>query len=238
MNMAASDFPFAIVGFDLDGTLVDSSQDLCIALNHALVFAGRDPIPLEGIRPLVGRGVRRMLERALIVEGGMDEESFRPVYKELLTFYEANLAVHTRPYPGCIAMLDALVAQGCRIAVVTNKFEKLARSLLDQIGLTERFATVIGGDTMGPGRSKPAPDPIREMIARCGGGTAAFVGDTTIDVAAAHAAGIACVGVAFGLNDKPPHELGADHVIGHFDELLPTLRTLAPRPVATGECPV
>ena len=111
-----SNFPFATVGFDLDGTLVDSSQDLCVALNHALVFAGRDPIPLDGIRPLVGRGVRRMLEQALITEGGMDEASFRSVYKELLRFYEGHLAVHTRPYPGCIAMLDELAAQGCRVA--------------------------------------------------------------------------------------------------------------------------
>ena len=117
-------------------------------------------------------------------------------------------------------------------------FDRFARSLLEQIGLLDRFVTVIGGDTMGPGRSKPAADPIREMIARCGGGTAAFVGDTTIDVAAAHAAGIPCVGVAFGLNDKPAHELGADHVISHFDELLPALRAMAPRPVASGECPV
>ena len=221
-----SKVPFTTVGFDLDGTLVDSSQDLCIALNHALVFAGRDPIPLEGIRPLVGRGVRRMLERALITEGGMDEESFKPVYKELLRFYADHLAVHTRPYPGCVAMLDALAAEGVQLAVVTNKFEKFARSLLDQIGLTERFVTVIGGDTMGPGLSKPAADPIVEMIARCGGGTAAFVGDTTIDVGAAHAAGIPCVAVDFGLNDKPAGELGANRVISHFDELIPALHAL------------
>ena len=225
-----SNFPFATVGFDLDGTLVDSSQDLCVALNHALVFAGRDPIPLDGIRPLVGRGVRRMLEQALITEGGMDEASFRSVYKELLRFYEGHLAVHTRPYPGCIAMLDDLAAQGCRVAVVTNKFEKLARSLLDQIGLLDRFATVIGGDTMGPGRSKPAPDPIIEMVARCGGSRVAFVGDTTIDVDAAHAAGLPCIAVDFGLNDKPAHELGADQVISHFDELIPTLHTMHSHP--------
>ena len=226
MTTSHPDFPYEIVGFDLDGTLVDSSKDLCIALNHALVFAGRDPIPLDGIRPLVGRGVKRMLERALIVDGGMDEASFKPVYKELLAFYEANLAVHTRPYEGCIAMLDELAAQGCKLAVVTNKFEKFARSLLEQIGLLDRFATVIGGDTMGPGRSKPAPDPVTEMIARCGGGEAAFVGDTTIDVEASRAAGIPCVAVSFGLNDRPAEELGADAVIGHFDDLIPTLRTL------------
>ncbi len=218
--------PFATVGFDLDGTLVDSAQDLCNALNHALVYAGRDPLPLDGVRPLIGRGVRRMLERALVIDGGMDEAEFKPVYKELLAFYEANLAVHTRPYPGCLAMLDDLAARGCKLAVVTNKFESFARSLLEQIGLLDRFVTVIGGDTMGPGRSKPAPDPIVEMVARCGGGRAAFVGDTTVDVEAARAALIPCVAVNFGLNDRPADQLGADAVIGHFDELVPLLARL------------
>lgn len=218
--------PFATVGFDLDGTLVDSAQDLCNALNHALVYAGRDPLPLDGVRPLIGRGVRRMLERALVIDGGMDEAGFKPIYKELLAFYEANLAVHTRPYPGCVSMLDDLAARGCQVAVVTNKFESFARSLLDQIGLLDRFVTVIGGDTMGPGRSKPAPDPIVEMVARCGGGSAAFVGDTTVDVEAARAAGLPCVAVGFGLNDRPVDQLGADAVIGHFDELVPLLARL------------
>jgi len=220
------DFPFAIVGFDLDGTLVDSSHDLCNALNHALALAGRDPVPLEGIAPLIGRGARRMLERALIHDGGMDEESFKPIYRELLRFYEANLAVHTRPFPGCIAMLDDLDAQGCKVAVVTNKFEGFARSLLQQIGMLDRFVTVIGGDTLGPGRSKPAPDPVLEMMARCGGGKTAFIGDTTIDMEAAKAAGIPSVAVDFGFNNVPAQELGADCVISHFDELIPALRSL------------
>ncbi|AZI37383.1 phosphoglycolate phosphatase [Caenibius tardaugens NBRC 16725] len=226
MNTVGPKFPFDIIGFDLDGTLVDSSQDLCVALNHALAFAGRDPIPLEGIRPFIGRGVRRMLEQALMIDGELDETRFRPAYKELLSFYQSNLAVHTRLYPGCIAMLDDLAARGCQIAVVTNKFENLGRSLLEQLGLLDRFATVIGGDTMGPGKAKPAPEPILEMINRCGGGKAAFVGDTTIDVGAAQAAEIPCIAVDFGLNDRPADELGATAIISHFDELVPALTRL------------
>lgn len=223
---AMTAFPFAIVGFDLDGTLVESYEDLGHALNHALRIAGRDPLPLDEVKPLIGGGARRMLERALVHEGGMDEETFKPIYKELLTFYEANLAVHTRPYPGCLDMLDQLDAMGCKVAVVTNKFERFARSLLGQIGMLDRFVTVIGGDTMGPGRSKPAPDPIREMIARCGGGRTAFVGDTTVDVGAAKAAGVPCVAVRFGMNNGPVDEFGADRVIDHFDELIPVLARL------------
>lgn len=221
-----SDFPFSIVGFDLDGTLVDSSRDLGSALNYALGLAGRDPVPLDEVTPLIGGGAKRMLERALVHEGGMDEAQFKPIYRELLNYYQENLSVHTLPYPGCEAMLDALAEEGCTLAVVTNKFEKFAVQLLEEIGLIGRFATVIGGDTMGPGRNKPSADPILEMIARCGGGPTAFVGDTTTDTNAAKAAGVPCVAVSFGFNDKPAHELGATAVIHHFDELAGALRAL------------
>ena len=219
-------FPFQIVGFDLDGTLVDSSRDLGSAVNHALKLAGRPLIPQEQIPPLIGRGAKVMLERALVREGGMPEEEFQPLYKELLRFYAANLSVHTRPYPGCEAMLDDLATHGCQLAVVTNKFEDFARRLLDDMGLSHRFITIIGGNTMGPGKAKPAPDPIHEMILRCGGGRAAFVGDTLADTGAARAAGIPCVAVSFGFCDRPPSELGADLVIDHFDKLVPALRAL------------
>ncbi len=219
-------FPFQIVGFDLDGTLVDSSRDLGAAVNHALRLAGRATLPQEQITPLIGRGAKRMLERALVLEGGMSEEEFKPLYKELLRFYEANLAVHTRPYPGCEAMLDELAGLGCQLAVVTNKFERFANQLLDTIGLADRFTTIIGGDTLGPGKAKPEPDLLHEMVRRCGGGSAAFVGDTTSDTGAALAAGIPCVAVSFGFSDRPVADLGAQAVIDHFGALVPALHDL------------
>ena len=123
-------------------------------------------------------------------------------------------------------LLDALDGHGVKIALVTNKLESLARSLLGELGLTDRFATIIGGDTLGPGRAKPQPDLLHLMIERLGGGPAAYVGDTTFDTGAARAAGLPCVAVSFGFNDVPPHELGADAVIDHFDELVPALARL------------
>lgn len=220
------DFPFPIVGFDLDGTLLDTHQDLGAAVNHALVQAGRPPVPVAQVRHLIGGGARKMLERALALTGGIDEAAFEPLYRELLTFYSANIAVHTRLYSGGEAMLEALAAREVKLAVVTNKVESLARRLLDELGLTWRFATIIGGDTLGPGRAKPAPDLIDEMVARLQGGRAAFVGDTTYDIRAARAAGLPCIAVSFGFNDKPPAELGADAMIDHFAELIPTLMRL------------
>ena len=219
-------FPFAIVGFDLDGTLLDTHADLGAAVNHALGIAGRPPVPIEHIERFIGGGAKLMLERALAETGGIAEDAFKPLYRELLRYYGDNIAVQTRLYPGGEAMLDGLAARGVKLAVVTNKFESFAVKVLEELGLLGRFVTVIGGDTLGPGRAKPARDPLDEMVLRLGGGRAAFVGDTSYDIRAAQAAGMPSVAVGFGFNDRPVHELGADAVIDHFDALIPALERL------------
>lgn len=221
-----ANFPFKIVGFDLDGTLLDTAADLGNAINHALASAGRPPVSIEQVPRLIGGGSRLMLERAFAGSGGIDEAALDELYAELLRYYEEHTAVHTRLYPGGEAMLAELEARGCILAIVTNKLERFAVKVLREIGLIDRFVTVIGGDTLGPGRAKPARDPIDEMVARCGGGSAVFVGDTSYDVLAARAAEVPCVAVRWGFSDVPADELGAEAVIGHFDELVPTLERL------------
>lgn len=219
-------FPFDIVGFDLDGTLLDTAYDLGHALNHALALAGRAPVPLDDVRRYVGGGTRSMLRNALDATGGVDETALPALQEALVAYYADNIAAHTRLFPGGEAMLEALEAAGVKLAIATNKLERLAVRLFAELGMLDRFACVIGGDTMGNGRAKPAPDMLHEMVARCGGGRAAFVGDTTFDVGAARAAGLPVVAVSFGFNDRPAHELGADAVIDHFDALVPALRRL------------
>ncbi|MET0180422.1 MAG: HAD hydrolase-like protein [Novosphingobium sp.] len=223
-------FPFAIVGFDLDGTLLDTRADLGAAINHALGLAGRPPVPVEQVERFIGGGSRLMLARALAETGPVPDAEHDALYAELLAFYEANIAVHTALYPGGAAMLDALDARGVALAVVTNKLETLAVKVLAELGLSDRFACVIGGDTLGPGRAKPAPDLLHEMVARCAArgiaGRAAFVGDTTYDTHAARAAEMPCVAVSFGFNDRPARELGADAVIDHFEQLVLALERL------------
>lgn len=226
MNPAMAAFPFDIVGFDLDGTLLDTHEDLAAAVNHALALIGRVPVPASEVRKLVGGGAKLMLERALTVTGGIPEAEFPTLYRELLSFYEANIAVHTRLFPGGLAMLDGLAARGVKLAVVTNKLEGLAAKLFDELALSCRFFTIIGGDTLGTERRKPKPDMLEEMIRRAGGGVAAYVGDSTFDTGAAKAAGLPCVACSFGFNDLPVDELGAAAVIDHFDELIPALERL------------
>ena len=215
--------PFDIVGFDLDGTLLDTSGDLGAAVNHALSLAGRAPVLHSQVSGLIGGGARRMLAKALDLTGGADGIDQDALFGELLAYYDANIAVHTALYPGAAAMLDALAAAGVKLAVVTNKREPMARKLFDALGLTSRFASIIGA---GRFALKPDPQPLQAMMAECGGGRAAFVGDTTFDTGAARAAGIPSVAVSFGFCDAPLQQLGADVVIDHYDDLVAALRKL------------
>lgn len=222
-----ADFPFDIVGFDLDGTLLDTSADLCGAVNHALALAGRPALDLGQVRHMIGGGAKTMLERGLAESGGCPDEEFKTHYRALLEHYEANISAGSFPFPGLLDALDELDAKGVKLAVVTNKFERFAEKLLTEVGMRDRFACLIGGDTMGKGNAKPSAMPIREMIARCGGGRAAFVGDSTYDTGAARNAGIPSVVVSFGFLNGPAHELGGDAVIDDYSELLPVLVRLA-----------
>jgi phosphoglycolate phosphatase len=217
-------FRFDIVGFDLDGTLLDTSGDLAAAVNNALASAGRAALTVDQVKPMIGGGARHMLAQALTRTGGYDEPTLDTLLGRLFDYYEANISVHTAPYPGCIAALDAIAARGAKLAVVTNKRESFSLTLLRDVGLLDRFACVIGGDTTGV--AKPSPIPVQTMIERCGGGSAAFVGDSMFDVAAAKSAGIPAVACSFGFMIQPVEELGADAIIDHFDELLPALERL------------
>lgn len=219
-------FPYDVVGFDLDGTLLDTSRDLGHALNHALALAGRPPVPLGDVRRHVGGGAAQMLRSALRESGGVDEAAFAGLQARLVAFYAENIAHHTALFAGGAAMLDALAARGVTLAIATNKAEGLAVRLLEELGLASRFAAIIGGDTLGRERAKPAPDMLHEMVRRCGGGRAAFVGDTTFDIGAARAAGLPVVAVRFGFCDLPPDDLGADAVIDHYDDLVDVLEQL------------
>jgi phosphoglycolate phosphatase len=228
---AMTNFPFDIVGFDLDGTLFDTSGDLAAATNHALALAGRPALGVEAVKPMIGRGAKHMLEQGLEASGGCDPEEVKRLFPELLAFYEANIARETTPYPGLMDAMTALDALGVKLAIVTNKFEYLAVRLVEELGLAHRFVALIGGDTMGKGNAKPSALPIREMIARCrkegGGGRAVFLGDSIYDILAAKNAGIPSVAVSFGFLMQPVEELQADVVIDHYDELIPALQRLA-----------
>ncbi|MCF8881877.1 HAD hydrolase-like protein [Erythrobacter sp. SN021] len=221
-----TDLPFAIIGFDLDGTLLETHRDLGAAVNHALELGGFDPVPADHASDLIGGGAKIMLKQAVDRQGGLPDDEFRKLYKQMLAYYSANNAVHTQPYPHAREVLAELGEREIAMAVVTNKFESFARQILDTLDLAQHFVAIIGGDTMGKGRAKPAPDPVFEAIRRGGGGSLAFVGDSSYDVRAARAADVPVVGARYGYCDKPRGELGADAEIDSLAELIPALARL------------
>ena len=234
MPGAMTDFPYDIVGFDLDGTLLDTSDELTASVNHTLGLMGHPPLKREQVKPMIGLGAKHMLKVGIEQTGAKGEEAemlLKQCLPRLLDHYGAHLGSGSHPYPGLLDAMDALTERGVTLAVVTNKYESFAETLLSAVSLRDRFACVIGGDTMGKGKSKPHRAPIDEMIRRCGhkpGETrAAFIGDSIYDIMAAHNAGLPAIAVSFGFLHQPVEELGADAIIDHYDELIPTLERLA-----------
>jgi phosphoglycolate phosphatase len=226
-----TDIPFSAIGFDLDGTLLDTFRDLGAAVNHALVLGGFHEVSVETSKDLIGGGAKIMLARAIEAQGGLPEAEFKRLYKAMLAYYEDHNAVHTAPYPGVREGLAELAERGVRMAVVTNKFEAFARNVLTQLHLIDQFETVIGGDTMGRGAdgqflAKPNPAPVLKARAVLGGGAFVFFGDSTYDARAAKDAGVPFVAAAYGYCDAPVEQMGAATVIDSFSGLIPALERL------------
>jgi phosphoglycolate phosphatase len=215
--------------FDLDGTLVDTAPDLIGALNAALAAEGLPPVALADANHLVGAGVRALVERGLKEHGhSVSPERFDELMVIFLDHYVANIAFESRPFPQVEATLDSLALEGAKLAVCTNKLERLARMVLDQLNLSERFAAVGGGDTFGA--SKPDPRHLLGTIRQAGGdpARAIMIGDSATDLRAGREAGIPVILVDFGYTDIPAKDLGADAVISEFSQLRAALRNLLP----------
>jgi phosphoglycolate phosphatase len=209
--------------FDLDGTLVDTAPDLTNALNDVLIRRGHAPVPGEAVRACVGHGARAMIEEALRrVGAGGDLDR---MLAEFLEHYAANIAAESRPYPGAVAALESLAAEGATLAVCTNKREHLSRKLLQELDLSRYFAGLAGRDTFKV--SKPDPGHLLGTIELAGGPRrAVMIGDSDIDVTTANAARVPIVLARFGYGPPPRDGTRADASIDHFDELQPLLRSL------------
>jgi phosphoglycolate phosphatase len=225
MRAAMASHRFRTVVFDLDGTLADTAPDLTAALNHALAQLGRAPIPAEEVRHMVGQGARALLRKGLAATGEVSEALIEQGFPLFIAYYEDHIADHSHAFDGVEEALAALEADGVAIAICTNKLEGLTHRFLAAMGWQDRFAAVVGGDTLDV--RKPDPAPLLAAIARAGGeGPAVFVGDSITDTDTAKAAGLPCVALSFGFSDRPPQELGADRLIDHWRDLIPALASL------------
>jgi len=182
--------------FDLDGTLFDTAADLAASMNHVLARHGRAAVPPGRVRHLVGHGARAMLDHGFRENGGAPSAGLDDHVAQFLDYYLDHIADQSRPFPGALAALDALEADGAAIAICTNKREAWARALVDALGLAARFPTIIGADTVGA--AKPDARPVLAALARTGAKKGVFVGDSDTDIRAARAAGMPSIIALFG----------------------------------------
>ena len=214
--------------FDLDGTLVDTAPDLIDALNFVLDREGLPAVPLHSARNLIGAGARKLIERGLELEGRAATVSdIDRMTRDFVDYYAEHIADGSRPFEGLEAALDDLSAQGCRFAVCTNKLEWLSKRLLDQLGLSTRFAAICGGDTFGV--SKPDPAILQQTVARAGGAMSStiMVGDAGTDIGVARRAGVPVIAVSFGYTEVPIAELKPDRLIHHMRDLPGAVEAIA-----------
>jgi phosphoglycolate phosphatase len=177
--------------FDLDGTLVDSRDDLCQAVNHALRTVGLPERSFEEVSTFVGEGARALLARSVAPHQHLLEPALAAWYD----FYGRHLLDHTTLFPG---IAPVLASARCALAVHTNKPGAMARRILEGLGVLERFEAVLGGDEA---PRKPDPAGTLQLMAQTGARPeeTVFIGDSRIDCETAAAAGTRFVAVTWGL---------------------------------------
>lgn len=207
--------------FDLDGTLLNTLDDLKDSLNYALERHGYEMRTLEEVRRFVGNGVEKLVQRALPSHASNEE-----VQKCLATFkdhYKDNMQNKTRPYDGIIDLLAKLKSRNYNMAIVSNKFDAAVKALVkDYFG---DYINVAIGESATV-KSKPAPDSVYVALKEFGSDIkdAVFVGDSETDVKTAKNAGIPCVGVTWGFRTRDVLiNEGADYIIDTPDELIKIL---------------
>ena len=191
--------PYQIAIFDLDGTLLDTLEDLFLATNAALERHSLPRRTRDEVRMFVGNGVEMLIRRA--VPPHTDETVIQGVLTNFKTTYAAICEDHTRPYDGILPLLRALCQRGIRVAVVSNKFDAATKRLCK-----EYFGDLVEvaiGERAGV-RKKPAPDTVFEALKELGESAdrAVYIGDSDVDIQTAENCGMPCISVTWGLRDE------------------------------------
>lgn len=203
--------------FDLDGTLLDTLGDLAASANYALRKHGMPEHSVDDIRQFVGNGVRKLMERA--VPDGAANPHFEDAFSSFREHYMQHSLDTTRPYEGIPETLAALKARGCRLAVVSNKMMAATQELCRHF-FSDTIEVAIGEDEAHGIRKKPAPDTVFEALKTLGvtkkreynSLSAAYVGDSDVDIQTATNAGLPCISVLWGFR-------GRDFLIQHGAEI-------------------
>ena len=186
--------------FDLDGTLLDTLQDLAGSVNYSLRQHGMPEHSLDDIRRFVGNGVRRLMERA--VPDGTDNPQFEAAFATFREHYMLHSLDTTRPYEGITEVLRQLKDEGCLLAVVSNKMMAATQALVAHF--FPEITVAIGEHEAEGIRKKPAPDTVYEALRQLGADRegAVYVGDSDVDIQTARNAGLPCISVLWGFRDR------------------------------------
>ena len=210
--------------WDLDGTLLDTLGDLAASTNAALQKNGLPQRTVDEVRGFVGNGIGKLIERA--VPADCPPEETKRVLEDFVAHYAQHSRDTTRPYDGVLPMLDALIAQGVKLGIVSNKIDFAVREL-SAAYFGERMQVAVGDD---PSRlRKPAPDSVLEAMRRLGvtREETVYVGDSDVDVATARNAGVTCCAVSWGFRSEAClREAGAPHIAATPEALLEAIDAL------------
>lgn len=207
--------------FDLDGTLLNTLDDLADSVNYALSKFGLPVRQIAEIRNFVGNGVEKLIERA--VEGRLSESEEKDCLIVFKQHYSQNMNNKTKPYEGIMNLIRQLLERNYHIAIVSNKFDSAVKEL--NVTYFEGLFPVAIGESETIAK-KPAPDSVYEALIQLNvtGESAIYVGDSDVDVMTAHNAGLPCVGVTWGFRDRELlMSMGVEYMIESPLELLAVL---------------
>jgi phosphoglycolate phosphatase len=209
---------YTTVVFDLDGTLLDTLDDLAAAVNHALTAFGLPVRTKEEVRGFIGNGIAKLMQRAV----GYEHSRFDEILAEFKRHYGAHCADKTQPYEGVLPLLQRLKEKGVRTAVLSNKADFAVKALADTYFKGLLLEAVGENESLGI-RKKPAPDALFAVMERLGvsNNQTLYIGDSEVDIQTAKNAGVACACVTWGFREKAFLEKnGAEIFIDEPNELL------------------
>ena len=211
---------YSHVIFDLDGTILNTLEDLAAAGNHTCEMHGWPTFAVDEYRYKVGNGMLKLVERFMPAEYAGDGRMFEQTLAEFRAYYGEHKEDHTAPYDGTVEMLDRLRAAGIQLAVLTNKDHISAAPLIEKYFGPDRFALVQGRvDAFPPKPEAPVTLHVMDEL-NANPATTLYVGDSNVDVLTGHNAGLKSAGVTWGFRGRAELEAaGADYVVDTQDEL-------------------
>ncbi len=213
---------YKLLIFDMDGTILNTLEDITDGLNYALNTAKLPLRTMAEVRSFIGDGIRKLIERG--VPTGTPSDKIDEVYGIFTEYYSIHSTDKTKPYDGILELLEELKQMGCKVAVVSNKADYAVRKLCDKY-FSGVFDRAIGERENVP--KKPAPDSLNEVLKQLGiqKSEAVYIGDSEVDIKTASNAGMDCIIVDWGFRERQYLvSCGADKIVSNVEELLKNVK--------------